>query len=390
LERTLRVTGSTEVAYGVMLRAPYLRGARSRGGPRDFDLILTQLAEPGKKVKEGDVVAVFDNVNMRNRLDDLDAERVNLDGQLKRLFADQAATREAHDQQIRSTRAAMQQASLDLQTAPVRSEIQAQALKLALDEAKATYQALRRETPDFMAGQTAERRTLELQLERLTVETRRAKQNVDHLTVTAPIGGMLVSQQIYRGGSFNEIRAGDELRSGQPYLRIVDVHSMVVEAAASQTDAAELRVDAPARIAFDAFPGLKLPGKVRSVGAMATNRNWRAQYVAEIPLKIEIEGADPRIIPSLSASADLVYATAKAAAIVPLEAVFHEGPDEQPCAYVETASGWERRELELGLTNHLEAAVESGLAEGERVALEEPAQWTDSREGNTLTTSAGP
>jgi hypothetical protein len=51
--------------------------------------------------------------------------------------------------------------------------------------------------------------------------------------------------------------------------------------------------------------------------------------------------------------------------------LFHEGG--KTLAYVKSASGWEKRPVELGLTNYIAAVVASGLREGEVVAAERPA-----------------
>ncbi len=57
---------------------------------------------------------------------------------------------------------------------------------------------------------------------------------------------------------------------------------------------------------------------------------------------------------------------------VPSEAIFHEPEGGQPFTYVQTPSGWERREVELELVNNIGVAVHSGLSRGEVVAVDEP------------------
>jgi multidrug efflux pump subunit AcrA (membrane-fusion protein) len=343
VERTIRLTGVTAAKRGVMLRAPYLRGSRSRGTPRDFQMELTELVEPGSRVQEGAVVAVFDSESMRNRLDDLKADRVDLEGRYKRLLADQLAEREAHNQKIRVARVNIESAQLDLKTAPVRSAIQAQIFKLSLEEARAAYKAVTDETKYFDETQASDRRALELQLDRARLEEGRAQSNLDRLTVRAPISGLAVSQEIYRGGEFGEVRNGDELRAGQPYLRIVDLGSMIVEANANQVDAIHLRIGDPVHVGFDAYPNLHLSGTLTAIGSIARTGE-RPGYVAEVPVTISIAGTDPKLIPSLSVSADIVLARSLQTAVLPRDAV--------------------------------SVAVRSGIREGESVALEEPAEWT--------------
>lgn len=383
LARTVLVTGSTAAAEGVMLRAPYLRGNRSRGGSGDFQLELTQLAEPGRHVRQGEIVAVFDNESMRNRLDNVEAEVAEAESVVKRLQADQAAQFDAHEQKLRVARADLDRAVLDLKTVRVRSALQAQAFALALEEAQATLQALTAETPHLRARQAAELRSAQLEAERATVEARRAQANLDRLTVRAPMDGLVVSQEIYRGGQFGQVRQGDQLHSGQPYVRIADLRRMVVEAAANQVDATELRTGQSVRVHFDAYPGLELPGRVEGVGAMARNTGPRAGYVAEIPLVIALGRTDPRALPGLSVSGEVQVASVDNLPIVPREAVFYDPGDTRPNAYVRTPAGWEKRGLDLELSDNFEAAVHAGVVEGEFVALDRPAEWRAGRSAPT-------
>jgi hypothetical protein len=59
---------------------------------------------------------------------------------------------------------------------------------------------------------------------------------------------------------------------------------------------------------------------------------------------------------------------------VPRNAIFDAETSERH-VFVRSPSGWEKCPVELGLTNNLDAAVRSGLTEGQVVALEAPAEW---------------
>jgi multidrug efflux pump subunit AcrA (membrane-fusion protein) len=387
LARTIRVTGSTAAAEAAVLRAPYLQGNRGRGGGAgDFQLEMTQLVEPGKRVRAGEVVAVFDNENMRNRLDNSAAEVAEAEGTLQRLRADQAAAFEAHEQKIRVARANLDRAKLDLQTARVRSEIQAQQFALAREEAEATLQALTVQTAHLRAKQAAEYRVAELDSRDATIDARQAKANLERLTVRAPMAGFVVAEQVYRNGQFGQIRQGDQLRPGQPYVRIADLGRMIVEGSVNQVDAAALRIGQPVRVRFDAYPDLVLPGRLQSVGAMARSNGMRAVHVAVIPLTIALEGADPRLFPDLSVSGDVQLAAVDDAPILPLSAIHYD--DGRSYAFVQTPAGWERRELDVELSDNLEAAARAGVSPGDVVALEPPPNWRPGR--SAPTTSLAP
>jgi cobalt-zinc-cadmium efflux system membrane fusion protein len=81
---------------------------------------------------------------------------------------------------------------------------------------------------------------------------------------------------------------------------------------------------------------------------------------------------DPRVIPDLSVSVDVVVNSETDAVIAPRESVFQTGDGEKPYVFVQTESGWQRREVELGRASHTMVAVRDGLRAGEVVALERP------------------
>jgi len=266
----------------------------------------------------------------------------------------------------------MDKAALDLKTAPVHSEIQVALFQVAFEEARASYRALVEQTQYIEAGARAEIRRAELNLEESRVEERRAEANLERMVVRAPIDGLAVVSQTFRGAEFGQIQVGEQLRPGQPYLQIVDPRSMVIEARANQADVEKLRLGALAHLRFDAYAGLELPGRVHSIGPLATTAGRRADWVAEVPVLVKLDRVDPRVIPNLSVSADVILCSEQSAGIVPRHAVFHDAEDGTPYAYVRTPSGWEKRDLELGFANHVAVAVESGLIPGEVIAAEPP------------------
>jgi HlyD family secretion protein len=221
-------------------------------------------------------------------------------------------------------------------------------------------------------SEKAANRATELKLARSRVQFAEAQRNVDRMLAKAPIDGMAVMQTIRRGSDTTEIQVGDQVAPGQPYMQIVDLSSMGIEANLNQVDAERVRIGQRARVQFEAYPGLELPARVIAVTAFARSRGWRGNYVTEVPVRLEFERLDPRVIPNFSVSVDLVMGQTENALNVPRESVFREGT--RAFAFVRNPRGWEKREVELGLSNHVAVAISSGLREGEIVAAELPAR----------------
>lgn len=84
---------------------------------------------------------------------------------------------------------------------------------------------------------------------------------------------------------------------------------------------------------------------------------------------------DPRVIPDLSVSADVIVERQdQAAAVAPLESVFRDSAEAKPYVFLRGPSGWQRQEVELGLTSNTAVAVRSGLRAGDVIALARPVQ----------------
>ena len=136
----------------------------------DFSLVLMKLAKPGVHVKTGDVVAEFDPQNQLQRLDDYKDAAVQQENMVKKMLANLAAVKEAHDQSVRSAKADWDKAVLDLKTADVRSAIDAEKFKLTVEENAAKYKQLVAESALVDESQRAQIRANELNRDQSKIE----------------------------------------------------------------------------------------------------------------------------------------------------------------------------------------------------------------------------
>jgi HlyD family secretion protein len=142
---------------------------------------------------------------------------------------------------------------------------------------------------------------------------------------------------------------------------------MQMEGVINQAESSHFRIGQTARIRLDAFSGLELDGKVASIGALAAG-GWRNSfYIRNVPIRIQILGSDPRLIPDLSSSAEVFLGKEQNASILPLSAVQYEG--DRAFVNVKNGDHFERRAVELGGQNFTHAAIKSGLQPGEEVRI---------------------
>ncbi len=389
LDRKVRVTGTIAAQIFAPLLAPRIQGSRSNtnrggmggslgagpaggGGPggADFNLVLIHLAKAGIHVKKDDVVAEFDPTNQLQRLDDYKDTVIQSDNSIKKMMASLAATKEAHDQTIRAAKASWDQALLDLQTIPVRSDIDKEKYKLAVEQAEAQYKQLQYEDALLVESQRAQIRVSELSRSQSNIELQRAQNNVGRMTVKSPINGIAVMASIVRNGEYGQVREGDQVNAGQPFLTIVDPSSMVLNATVNQVDAERLRLGMKATMHLDAYPEIELPGSLIGIGAMSKTSTFRAGFVGEIPIRLRIDKMDPRVIPDLTGSAEVVLGSERNAVLVPRAAVFEENGGS--FVFVQGAEGFTKKQVQLGLSSFTNVAIQSGLEKGDVVALQRP------------------
>ena len=378
---TVRVVGTVAAMNSASLLAPRILGSRSQinrggdtnfggpaGGGADFNLVLLSLAKAGTRVHNGDVVGQFDPQNQLQRLDDYKDSVVQLENSIKSMIAALASVKEAHDQSVRTAKANWDKAVLDLQTAPVHAQIDVEKLKLAVEETEATYKQLVFEASLVEESQRAQIRIAQLNLDQSRIELQRAENNVTKMTIKAPMDGTVVMASIVRNGEFGQVREGDQVNAGQPFVSIVDPSSMVLNANVNQVDAEKLRLGSKAEIRVDAYPDVVLPGTLTGIGAMSKTSTFRGTYVGEIPVRIKIDRLDSHLIPELTGSAEIVLDSENNTVVAPRGAVLEDNGASY--VYVQDQDGWSKRPVQLGLASYTTVAIRSGLRQGDTIAAQ--------------------
>ena len=116
--------------------------------------------------------------------------------------------------------------------------------------------------------------------------------------------------------------------------------------------------------------GISFTKLARHPGAIAITPGWRANFVKEIPVRLKLDEVDPRLLPDLSASADVVLESERQVIVAPRQAIFHDGGTGRAFVLLKDASAWRRRYVDLGVTNHVAAAVRSGVHQGDVLAAQ--------------------
>jgi biotin carboxyl carrier protein len=341
------------------------------GGP---GLTITEMAAGGTIANEGDVVVRFDTEDQQTSLENFQQTVKQNRANMATFEAQLEVQRKSHALSISQAKSDMDKADLDYRTIEVRGAIEAENLRLAAESARATYNQVLNEVPLMETSLGSAIKSNNLALQESEAELKRLQANLDKMTLRAPFRGLVVVKTVQRQGSSDmaQIKVGDSVGYGQSVVDIVDTGSMVLNATVNQVNADMIKVGAKARVRLDAFPEVLLPAEVMRVGAMPSQSTSRTDFVKSIPVMLKINGTDPRLIPDLTGSADVVLETEPGTVVAPRESIFRDSPDGKPYVFVRGREGWARRDVEVGLMNYIQASIRSGLKAGEVIARERP------------------
>ena len=374
--KSLRIGGTVQTLQYAAIRAPKLRGPRDSGSSQ---LTLAMLAEAGTVIPAGTVVAEFDLQWLVDHISDRESAQTVAESNARKRESEIAILEETERQARLAAKAEADKAALDVGTAEVRSKIEAEILRNVAHEATATWKQLEHEGQFLEIVHGADLRVEDLKVREEELHTERHLRDLERLQVKTPIPGMVVHEAMYKGGGqYAQTKPGDQVYPGTLFMRSVDVSKMVIGASVNQVDAQTIRTGDKALIELDAYPGERFAGHVVDIGAVASASSGGSRYgrggpnpfLNQIPVRILIESKDDRILPDLSASADILHSSPRSGVIVPREAIRSEpGADGRQFVHVAANGTYHKRPVQVQDINDTEALVASGLDSGEEVLL---------------------
>ena len=150
-----------------------------------------------------------------------------------------------------------------------------------------------------------------------------------------------------------------------PAVDLIDDSCLYVTAPIDEVDAPAIKLDMPARISVDAFPGRKFPAHVRRIAPYVLDVEKQARTV-----DVEVEFNSPKetgaLLVGYSADVEVVLDARADVLRVPTAAI-QEGT--RVLVFDPETRRLEQRRIETGVSNWEYSEVRSGLKSGEQVVL---------------------
>lgn len=199
-----------------------------------------------------------------------------------------------------------------------------------------------------------------------------AKRELEKTVVYSPQEGIVVMKERFQNGEFRKPRVGDVVFSNQPILFLPDISVMMVKVLIKEIDLNKVAVGKAVTIKVDAYPDLKLTGKVSFIGTLAERREEiRGGGEKYFKVSILVSGNDESLRPGMTARVEIVVREGKRNSLtIPINAVFQE--NEENFTFVAFPGGYQKRRIKIGLQNLESVEVLDGIKKGEVVCLAKP------------------
>jgi len=183
------------------------------------------------------------------------------------------------------------------------------------------------------------------------------KKELEDTELRAPFSGIVSKVYVEEG----ELAMGANVSTSEVILRLIDTNRLFAEVNIDEVDIAQVRSGQTVNITVDAYPNEIFPGKVVSISPEATTISG----LVVIEVKIELEGANPKLKPGFTASADIVVEEAKNVILLPVEEVI-----ERTGKYFVTVFENGKptpRVVEVGISDGTYLEITTGLQDGELI-----------------------
>jgi multidrug efflux pump subunit AcrA (membrane-fusion protein) len=208
----------------------------------------------------------------------------------------------------------------------------------------------------------------------------RVKKYLSMMVVRAPTDGILNVLPNFRaqgnwGSTPPPFKEGDNAWTGAPIAEIPDLSEMRIELKFEEVDRGKIQLGQPVKVRVDAIQDREFDAVLDWISPIASLsfRGFGMANEKYFPARATLKQTDPRLRPGMSATGVVLLESQPNVLLIPAKASFMQGG--RPYVWVQKGTGaWEARLIEVGKRNDNDIVVLKGLREGERIALENPAE----------------
>lgn len=334
---------------------------------------VVELAAEGSQASPGDVLARFDDAQIRMEILRLRREHAQAQAELEGL------QQAAHPLKLQELEMAVAESrsALQAEEAFLADSAELVAENLISEQERAQQAALvrqlrerhrftRRElelTRDYL--QPAALARARANFESAAEALRLAEEQLAQCIVRSPAAGAVAYVPTHIGAEYRTVRVGDAVHRNQPFMSIPDMSDVVVRFLVPEAELAKVRVGAEAGVAPVAYPSIRLAGRIETVGSIAQQAPGQSAWRNSFRVVAALESGDHRLRSGMSVYVQVLSYRNPDAVRIPRTLVAWR--DEDPYCVVLRDGREERRPVTLGPADTRHIEVVAGLSPGDRL-----------------------
>jgi HlyD family secretion protein len=365
---TVKTRGEIKSTRSTILTAPQVPNPR-----------ITKLFESGKPVKSGDTVVEFDTAQLENYYLDRQSSVRSADSEIVQMKATHTITDEQDSINLMTSEYNVQRSELEASKAEILSEIEGAKNRIDVGISKGELGQVKTTIKSHDVGQQADIDRLQTRKDKNVRDMDRVKGYLSKMIIKAPSDGIVNIMPNFRAqGSWGQtpppFKEGDVAWTGAAIAEIPDLSEMRMDLKLEEVDRGKIKIGQPVKVRVDAIPDKEFTATLDWVSPIAAIqfRGPGAGTEKTFPARATLKQVDPRLRPGMSASAEILIESLPNSLLIPSRASFLI--DGKPSVYLQQGQKFVTRPIEVGQRNENDIIVLHGLKEGERIALENPAE----------------
>ena len=177
--------------------------------------------------------------------------------------------------------------------------------------------------------------------------------------IRSTISGLILDIPVKVG---NSVTQSNTFNDGTTIATVADMDDLIFDGNIDETEVGRLSVGMPVVISVGALQDVTFNAVLEYISPKATENNGANLF--EIKASVDIPG-DVTIRSGYSANASIVLQSVEQVLAIPEAALQFEG--EQTYVFLETAEGYERRDVVTGLSDGINIEIREGLSLGDKL-----------------------
>lgn len=331
------------------------------------NLKISNIVTDGDEVQAGDTVITFDPAEVRKSILDYEDRLVVSNAEMEKMLAQHELQMEELNADYEVTRISHEISRMQLESASHESEIKKREIQLNLEKADISLARAKEQIENRRRIQAEEVKKKRLSIRQDEERLAEAHSTLDKLFVVTPSPGIAIVSRNHSTNS--KYQAGDQCWSQQQLIQLPDLSKLKAKVNINEVDISQVTKGLKVQIRPDAFSDSIFTGTVTTVANLAQNKDNKSK-IKVFPVEIVIDQSNKNLLPGLTVSCRIIVDEINDVCYVPLEALHVEG--DKSYVYKKTVTGYDKVQVQTGPTNSDYVIIESGLDEGDKVALVDP------------------